>query len=66
MVVYVNGEPEQWDQKMSLSQWLEAKGLLGQRMAIEVNGGVVSKSKFNDYYVQENDKIEVIVAVGGG
>jgi sulfur carrier protein len=34
--------------------------------AVEINGEIVPSVKFSDYSIQENDKIEIISAVGGG
>ena len=34
--------------------------------AVEINGEIVPSAKFSDYSIQENDKIEIISAVGGG
>lgn len=66
MIVYVNGKEEQWQATQSLAAWLHSQGMQGQRLAIEVNGNIVPKSRFSEYTVQESDRIEVIIAVGGG
>ena len=34
--------------------------------AVEINGEIVPSAKFSDYSIQDNDKIEIISAVGGG
>lgn len=66
MIVYVNGQEEHWQATQSLAAWLESQGMQGQRLAIEVNGDILPKSQFALYNVKEDDRIEVIVAVGGG
>ena len=40
--------------------------VLGKRIAVEINGSIVPKSRFEEYEIKENDVLEVIAAVGGG
>ena len=49
----------------SLKNFLEKKKLPNY-YAVTVNKKVVSKSEFNIIQLQNNDHIEIIVAVGGG
>ena len=49
----------------SLKNFLEKKKLPNY-YAVTVNKKVVSKSEFNIIQLQDNDHIEIIVAVGGG
>jgi sulfur carrier protein len=35
-------------------------------LAIEVNETILPKSEYDKYIIQENDKIEIINAIGGG
>ena len=49
----------------SLKNFLDKKKLPNY-YAVTVNKKVVSKSEFNKIQLQNNDHIEIIVAVGGG
>ena len=49
----------------TLENFLE-KEKLPNYFAVSVNKKVVSKSEFNKIKLQNNDYIEIIVAVGGG
>ena len=49
----------------SLKNFLDKKKLPNY-YAVTVNKKVVSKSEFNKIKLQNNDHIEIIVAVGGG
>ena len=49
----------------SLENFLEKKKLPNY-YAVTINKKVVSKSEFNKIQLQNNDDIEIIVAVGGG
>ena len=41
-------------------------GLVGKRIAIERNGEIVPRSTFASQQLADGDKLEVVVAVGGG
>ena len=36
------------------------------RVAVELNGEILSKTKFNDTIINENDNLEIVGFVGGG
>ncbi len=50
---------------ISLKSFLDKK-TLPNYYAVTINKKVVSKSEFNKIKLQNNDYIEIIVAVGGG
>ncbi len=66
MLVYVNGQEEIWSERQTLAVWLESQGMLGRRIAVELNGEIVPKSRLAQVEVNERDVIEVIAAIGGG
>ena len=41
-------------------------GVKNKFIAVEVNRVIVPKSNYRNYYLKENDKVEIIRAVGGG
>ena len=41
-------------------------GLTGKRIALEQNGDIVPRSTFASKYLSDGDKLEIVVAVGGG
>lgn len=45
---------------------LQARGLLGKRVAIERNGSIVPRSLHASTPLAEGDVLEIVVAVGGG
>ena len=45
---------------------IEKLGLVGKRLAIELNGEIVPKSTFSQASLQTGDKLEIVGAVGGG
>lgn len=62
----INGAPEQVDAHSTLAQLLEKMNLVGKRVAIERNGEIVPRSEYAQTELQENDQLEIVVAVGGG
>lgn len=43
-----------------------ALGLTGKRVALECNGEIVPRSALESQPLNDGDKIEIVVAVGGG
>ena len=64
--IVVNGAPREFERAPTVAQFLEALELTGKRLAIERNGEIVPRSRFADEVLAEGDRIEVVVAVGGG
>ena len=62
----VNGQSRQIDSSVNIARLLESMQLAGKRVAVERNGEIVPRSRYADTLVAEGDRIEVVVAVGGG
>ena len=45
---------------------IEELGYTGKRIALERNGDIVPRSQYSDKTLSEGDKLEIVVAVGGG
>ena len=66
MQLTVNGAPHSFEQNPNLAQLLETLNLAGKRLAVERNGEIVPRSQFADTLLADGDKLEIVVAVGGG
>ena len=65
MQIYLNGELQ--DTTCSnLLELIQELALEGKRFAVEHNEMIIAKSKLQQTMIHENDRIEVIQAVGGG
>jgi sulfur carrier protein len=64
--VSINGEARQFDQPMSVAMLIEQMQLAGKRIALECNGEIVPRGQFNQHRLHDGDKLEIVVAVGGG
>lgn len=64
-MVTVNGEKVEAVDK-NLAEYLEEKAFDIKKIAVEINGDIVPKSKYSETLLQEGDKVEVVSFVGGG
>ena len=62
----INGEPRTFPAPLSLAQLIEALDLVGKRIAIEKNGEIVPRSQHASTALASGDRLEIVVAVGGG
>jgi sulfur carrier protein len=66
IALHINGESADLSQPMTVAALLEARGLAGKRVAVEKNGEIVPKSQHAAVQVSAGDRIEIVIAVGGG
>ena len=64
--VSINGEARQFDTSISVATLLEQMQLGGKRIALERNGEIVPRGQFTQQMLADGDKLEIVVAVGGG
>ena len=62
----VNGEAHRFDQPLNCQQLLEQLKLARKRVALERNGEIVPRSRLGGQMLTDGDKLEIVVAVGGG
>ncbi len=62
----VNGEARRFEQPLNCQQLLEGLHLAGKRVALERNGEIVPRSRLGEQILADGDKLEIVVAVGGG
>ena len=62
----INGEPRRFPAPLTLSQLVESLDLAGKRIAIEKNGEIVPRSQHASTALASGDRLEIVVAVGGG
>ncbi len=65
--LHVNGEPRALAATpATLEGVVDALALAGKRIAIELNGEVVPRSRYAHTPVADGDRLEIVGAVGGG
>lgn len=66
MDILLNGEPRTLAAPGSVLQLLQAEGLENRRVAVEVNGEIVPRSRHADWALAAGDRVEIVHALGGG
>lgn len=66
MELNVNGKAVSVTDVSTVSALLDQLGLTGKRVAVEKNGEIVPKSQHATTPITAADKLEIVVAVGGG
>ena len=66
ITVSINGAARQFPDSTGIAALIEEMGLTGRRIALERNGEIVPRSRFAAQQLADGDKLEVVVAVGGG
>ncbi len=65
-MVTINGEKRADCEGLSVTEMLKREGYETSRIAIEINGVIISKKEFNETLLHSGDSIEVVSFVGGG
>jgi len=66
MNIQLNGKSHEIASCCTVAELVELLGYAGKRVAVEHNGGIVPKSRHADVTLIEGDRVEIVVAVGGG
>ncbi len=66
LTIQFNGETRQLDAAVTVAALIAELPLAGKRFAVERNGEIVPKSQLADVEIQDGDRLEIVIAVGGG
>ncbi len=66
ITVSVNGQPHQFESPLDVAGLLQRLDLATKRVAVERNGEIVPKSQHGATVIADGDRLEIVVAVGGG
>ena len=66
MQVYINGQATQVQSLCNMNDLIAQLDLTGKRIAVERNGDIIPKSTYGNTLLSEGDRLEIVVAVGGG
>jgi sulfur carrier protein len=64
--VTVNGTAQRFDAPLAVAELMQKLSLAGKKIAVERNGEIVPKSAHGATLVTDGDRLEIVVAVGGG
>jgi sulfur carrier protein len=62
----VNGAAQRFEQPLPVSALIEKMSLAGKKIAVEKNGEIVPRGLHQQTLVENGDRLEIVVAVGGG
>jgi len=65
MQIYLNGQLQDTS-CLNLLQLIQTLSLEGKRFAVEANEMIIAKSQLETTAISDQDRIEIIHAVGGG
>lgn len=66
MEILLNGEPRRLHPTATVLLLLHAEGLDNRRVAVEINGEIVPRSRHAEWSLKDGDRVEIVHALGGG
>ena len=66
IAVSVNGSTQRFEEPLAISQLLAGMALAGKKVAVERNGEIVPRGAHGATLLSDGDRLEIVVAVGGG
>ena len=64
--ICVNGSTKHYEQPLAISELLASMALTGKKVAVERNGEIVPRGAHGATLLLDGDRLEIVVAVGGG
>jgi sulfur carrier protein len=64
--IQINGEPRRFESQLDVFELLKQLELAGKKVAVERNGEIVPRSRYAATRLTDGDRLEIVVAVGGG
>ena len=66
MTLHINGQPREFTDGLALSELVEQLGFKADRLAIELNRDIVSRTQWDTTALKDGDRLEIVHFVGGG
>ena len=66
MNIFINGKVSEVKKNINIQDILRMNNISDENIVVEINRTIISKMYWDDTKLEENDKIEIITAVGGG
>ncbi len=64
--IWISGERKLFEAPLTVNTLLSELSLAGRRIAVELNGEIVPRSRFEAVLLANGDRLEIVTAVGGG
>lgn len=66
MGMRINGKPTAVGQNISVEQLVREKGLIPERVVVEINRQIVPREQWPVFLLKEGDDVEIVSFVAGG
>ncbi len=66
VTITLNGQTQTLAAPLTVHDLLQHLGMADRRVAVELNMEIVPRSRHGAVRLQDNDRIEVVAAIGGG
>jgi len=66
MEITVNGSTRLYEAPLAVADLLQQMALAGRKVAVERNGEIVPRGAHASTMLSQGDRLEIVVAVGGG
>ena len=66
MKLIINGQEREIQSSINITELLLELEIKGSHLAVALNSQVVPRGNYESTIISENDKIEIVTAVGGG
>ena len=66
MEIMLNGDNLTVEDSVTIAALIQARGLGGRRVAVEVNGEIVPRGRHAEHALAPGDRVEIVQALGGG
>ena len=64
--IQLNGDPYEINAQTNLNELLNKLKIEKNKVAIEVNGEIIQKDKYQNLVLRKDDKVEIVHFIGGG
>ena len=64
--IQLNGNPYEISGRTDLNELLNKLKIQKNKVAIEVNGEIIQKDKYQNLVLRKDDKVEIVHFIGGG
>tara|TARA_B100000941_G_C28010045_1_gene304871 strand:+ start:250 stop:468 length:219 start_codon:yes stop_codon:yes gene_type:complete len=64
--IQLNGKPHQLKKSVNISNLLKTLQISEKKVAVEINGIVISKDIYKKHIINNKDVVEIVTFIGGG
>ena len=64
-MIKINGK-DYGEESISLIEFIKSQEFDPQKIAVELNGNIIKRGKYDQYILCDGDSLEIVCFVGGG